>query len=179
LPKTPLDLAPPQGMAAQPISRVLWLPRRQLHPNDYNPNFVAKPELNLLKVSILADGWTQPIVMRRDGEVVDGFHRWDVSEDEQVAAMTEGYVPIVFLREDASLSHQMASTIRHNRARGVHGVRPMAAIIRELIDKLGMTPERIVRELGMEREEVDRLYSAEGMPERAGQNGFSKGWVPG
>jgi len=174
-----LELPPPQGMKAQPVSSVVWLPRNYLHANDYNPNHVAPPEITLLKRSLLADGWTQPIVVRRDAEIVDGFHRWGVADDEQVAAMTEGYVPVVYLRKDAPLEHQMASTIRHNRARGVHGVRPMAAIVRELIDVLGMTPERMVKELGMEREEVDRLYSVAGMPKRTGAAEFTHGWTPG
>src|SRR5689334_9004886 len=110
------------GLEVQPLSRVEWLPREALHSNDYNPNRVPPTELDLLKTSILEDGWTQPIVARLSGEIVDGFHRWTVSADPQIAAMTGGLVPVVRLPDDTPLEQQMAATIRHNRARGAHAV---------------------------------------------------------
>lgn len=167
------------GREAQPLARIEWVAREDLHANLYNPNHVAKPELELLKVSILEDGWTQPIVARPDGEVVDGFHRWTVSADPRIYAMTGGLVPVVRLQPPAH-GDQMLSTIRHNRARGEHGVLPMAAIVRRLRDEEGLTVEQVMQRCGMEREEVVRLYDRGGMTERGTQHKteFSKGWTP-
>jgi ParB-like chromosome segregation protein Spo0J len=149
-----------------------------LKPNGYNPNHVAPIELELLALSILEDGWTQPIVARSDGQIVDGFHRWMVSERPEIRKLTGGKVPVVYLNR--SPAHQMLSTIRHNRARGVHGVLPMAKIVRELMDVYDMKAEAVCERLGMEPEEVERLYDQAGMPERVSRKtaGFSKAWVP-
>lgn len=169
----------PHGRDAQPLSCIEWVPRDDLHANLYNPNHVAKPELELLKTSILEDGWTQPIVARPDGEIVDGFHRWTVSADPRIYAMTAGFVPVVRLVPPAT-GDQMLSTVRHNRARGEHGVLPMAAIVRRLRDEEGLSVEAVMQRCGMEREEVTRLYDRGGMTERGtqGKEGFSKGWTP-
>lgn len=168
-----------QGRENQPLNRIEWVHRDDLHANGYNPNFVAKPELELLKVSILEDGWTQPIVARPTGEIIDGFHRWTCSADPRLYAMTGGYVPVVRLQPPAT-GDQMLSTIRHNRARGEHGVLPMAAIVRRLRDEEGLTVEQVMQRCGMEKEEVTRLYERGGMTERGtvGKEGFSRGWVP-
>ena len=163
----------------QPVSSVEWVPRGKLKANNYNPNHVAPPEFKLLKRSILADGWTQPIVVRRDYQIVDGFHRWTIAADKQVAAMTGGRVPIVFLREGLSESEQMASTIRHNRARGQHHVLKMAALVQDLIDAQGVSKGDVQKRLGMEREEVERLYDRGGMIERGSAEDFHKAWIPG
>lgn len=167
------------GREAQPLSRIDWVPREDLHANGYNPNHVAKPELELLKVSIIEDGWTQPIVARPDGQIVDGFHRWTVSADPRIYAMTGGLVPVVRLQPPAT-GDQMLSTIRHNRARGEHGVLAMANIVRRLRDDEGLTVEEVMARCGMEREEVVRLYDRGGMTERGTQHKteFSKGWTP-
>ena len=165
------------GVEAQPVTHVRWIPRAQLHSNSYNPNRVAPPELRLLKTSILKNGWTQPIVVREDFEIVDGFHRWTVSADPEIHAMTSGYVPVVVL-SGIPMSEQIMATIRHNRARGQHLVLPMGAIVATLIDDEGMTPEEVQRDLQMEDEEVDRLYDTRGMPVRGGMAEFNKGWVP-
>ena len=112
-------------------------------------------------------------------EIVDGFHRWTVSADPRLYAMTDGFVPVVRLQPPAT-GDQMLSTIRHNRARGEHGVLPMADIVRRLIDEEGLTPEQVMARCGMEKEEVVRLYDRGGMTERGtqGKEGFSRGWVP-
>lgn len=161
----------------QPVSRVEWRERATLTANTYNPNHVAPPELRLLKLSLLADGWTQPIVARADGEIVDGYHRWLVSADPAIAALTGGLVPVVVLGE-RSPAQQMLSTIRHNRARGTHGVAPMAAIVRQLIEHHGMSAGDIEAALEMEDEEVDRLYDRGGMVKRGAAATFGTGWVP-
>jgi len=161
----------------QPLWAVGWEKRGVLKANNYNPNLVAPPELELLKLSILESGWTQPIVALEDGEIVDGFHRWTVAEDPEVAALTGGLVPVVRLR-GVTREHQIAATIRHNRARGVHAVLKMADIVSMLIDEHGVAPERVEAMLGMDFEEVDRLSDASGMPARAGAGEFGKGWTP-
>lgn len=166
-----------QGIENQPLSSVEWVKREVLHSNDYNPNHVARPELRLLKQSILASGWTQPIVARPDGEIVDGFHRWTISADPEIAAMTGGLIPVVRLKE-ATRAEQIAATVRHNRARGEHGVEPMANLVRELIEIHQNDPESLRRDLGMEDEEIERLADRSGMPTRVGQAEFTKGWVP-
>lgn len=168
-----------RGINAQPLNVIEWVHRDELHANGYNPNHVAKPEMLLLKTSILEDGWTQPIVARPDGEIVDGFHRWTTSADPEVYALTDGRVPVVRLLPPAT-GDQMLSTIRHNRARGEHGVLPMAAIVRRLRDEEGLSVEQVMTRCGMEREEVTRLYDRGGMTERGTQHKttFSKGWAP-
>ena len=163
----------------QPVSKVRWLPREKLVGNSYNPNKVAAPELELLITSLVEDGWTQPVVVlpEADGRhvIVDGFHRWTVSADPRVLALTGGMVPVVEVRLDAT--HRMMSTIRHNRARGTHAVLRMAEIVRGMVDD-GVPQREIRRRLGMEAEEVIRLLNRSGMPAQAGVGGFNRAWVP-
>lgn len=167
----------------QPISRVEWVAIDAIAPNDYNPNVQPPPEFRLLRISLLEDGWTQPIVVFDEpGQpkpvIVDGEHRWRVAQlDADVRARTEGLVPIVRITGDRA--HRMMSTIRHNRARGEHAIRPMAEIVRALLEQ-GHAPEDVGFLLQMEAEEVNRLADRAGMPERVArdQSDFSKGWVP-
>ena len=165
------------GRESQPVSTVRWVKRDSLHQNVYNPNHVAPNELYLLKVSILEDGWTQPIVIREDGEVVDGFHRWTVSGDPEIYAMTDGWVPVVLLKNIPG-EHQVMSTIRHNRARGSHAVLAMADIVRNLIERDGLSMEEVMARLSMEREEVERLYDRGDILKRQANSTFRAGWVP-
>lgn len=162
----------------QPIARVQWVDRDELRANEYNPNHVAPIEMELLMTSILADGWTQPIVAKPDGEIVDGFHRWTVSAKDSIWNMTDGKVPVVYVEPDKS--DQYASTIRHNRARGNHGVEHMAHIVRALIDDERKSYEEVMKMCGMEWEEVDRLYDTSGMTGRGSyeDGAFSAGWKP-
>jgi ParB-like chromosome segregation protein Spo0J len=161
----------------QPINKVEWVERGKLRANDYNPNHVAKPELKLLKLSILEDGWTQPIVIRDDNEIVDGFHRWTISADPEVHAMTNGHVPVVRLAK-LGLEHQMMSTIRHNRARGQHKIRSMADIVKALRDYHKVGEDEIARRLGMDSEEVQRLGDSRGVAARQAKQGFNTAWGP-
>ena len=163
----------------QPVNNVEWVGVDKLHSNDYNPNHVAPPELQLLKTSILADGWTQPIVIRPDGEIVDGFHRWTVAlKDEEVNELTDGKVPVVELKR-VSRENQVMSTVRHNRARGDHTVLGMSDLVQELVDERGLSFEEVMDKLQMEWEEVDRLYDDSGMINRGSEKEFNKGWKPG
>jgi len=164
-------------MKGQPVNNVKWVDVEELTANDYNPNNVAPPELKLLKQSILADGWTQPIVIRPDKEIIDGFHRWLViRRNEDVRKMTNGKVPVVEI--DVPRDSQMMSTVRHNRARGTHLVLRMSELVRELIDEQDFSYEEVMELLQMEYEEVDRLYDSSGMIERGSEEEFNKGWVP-
>lgn len=120
-------------LSREPVSTVQWVHRDQLKPNHYNPNKVAPPELEGLVISILEDGWTQPIVVRPDYTIVDGFHRYLVSSDPRLAARYGGMVPVVVL--SVCDVHAMMSTIRHNRMRGTHGVLKMAEIAQTFVER--------------------------------------------
>lgn len=160
----------------QPISEVKWVQRDTLQPNGYNPNRVAPPELKLLKISILEDGWTQPIVINPDNEIVDGFHRWTVSGDAEIAALTDGLVPVVVTKPRDAAQQKMA-TIRHNRARGTHGVLDMSNIIQSMIED-GLSQQEIMSRLQMESEEVVRLALRAGIPKTKiiQDSEFSNAW---
>jgi ParB-like chromosome segregation protein Spo0J len=167
----------------QPLDAIEWVPRNSVTPNEYNPNAQAPPEFKLLKISILSDGWTQPIVVFDDGSgetpvIVDGEHRWRVSGDPEVSSLTGGMIPIVRVR--GTLNARMMSTVRHNRARGEHGILPMSRIVRDLIDS-GESPEDVSFLMQMEPEEVQRLAERAGLPEVTARmrEAFSSGWIPG
>lgn len=164
------------GTSEQPINRVRWIHRDRLKPNFYNPNKVAPPELELLERSILSDGWTQPIVTVGDS-IVDGFHRWTVSGHVPVYRMTDGYVPTVEI-ENKGLCERMAATVRHNRARGVHGVLKMADLVTYMLKSIPV--EQICAEMGMEEEEVIRLANRKGIPisKQISSSTWSKSWNP-
>lgn len=165
-------------MAGQPVDTIKWVHRDTLHANDYNPNAMARPELELLKLSILEDGWTQPIVALSNGTIVDGFHRWTVSGSKEIASITGGMVPVVYISPKNSYS-QKISTIRHNRASGTHAVLKMADIIQDMV-KQGVSMEEMCHRMGMEEEEVLRLCSRKGIPrtEIIKNKGWSKSWKP-
>lgn len=162
----------------QPINSVQWVNRDDLKPNNYNPNKVAPAELRLLKISILESGWTQPIVANMEKQIVDGFHRWTVSGHEEIYELTNGLVPVVFLRRMDRTTTQMA-TIRHNRARGNHLVLNMAEIIKEMVDD-NCSIEEIMSRLQMEKEEVIRLANRVGIPQSdlIRDTEWSNAWVP-
>lgn len=173
------EVAPVVGIDAQPVSQIVWVPRDLVAANDWNPNFVAPPELRLLKVSILSDGWTQPLVVREkpDGtyELVDGFHRWVVSDDPDVRSMTDGMVPVAVVT--AEEEHARMSTIRHNRARGQHHVLKMSELVNEFAAN-GVPRERIAQLLQMEDEEIQRMLDRGDMKKRGSGDEFSNAWVP-
>lgn len=164
------------GVSSQPVNNVQWIDRNEIKPNGYNPNRVAPPELDLLEISIIEDGWTQPIVINSDMEIVDGFHRWTVSDRKKIRAITGGKIPVVRIEPKDSASQKMA-TIRHNRARGVHGVLDMAKIVRSMVEE-GLSKEEIMHRLQMEEEEVIRLCLREGIPSTSivSSAEFNKAW---
>ncbi|MGV9198099.1 MAG: IbrB-like domain-containing protein [Promethearchaeia archaeon] len=164
-----------------PVTSVQWIKADKIEANKYNPNKVAPPEMKLLEISIDYDGYTQPIVCYYDDEkdkyiVVDGFHRCRVGkESKSIAKKIKGFLPVVVI--DKPLEDRMASTIRHNRARGKHGVLPMSKVVADLADS-GWTDDRIGKELGMEPDEVLRLKQRTGIKSLFKDRDFSKSWVP-
>lgn len=166
-------------MENQPVNKVEWIHRDRLKPNGYNPNRVAPPEMELLAISIIEDGWTQPIVINADMEIVDGFHRWTVSGTVSVYKLTGGKVPVVRLPKKNEANQKM-STIRHNRARGTHAVLDMAKIIQTMIEVDKLPMQEICARLKMETEEVVRLAARVGIPKSKiiTDAKWSKSWVP-
>jgi len=167
-------------MKDHPIDLVLWEPIDSVKKNDYNPNSVAPTELKLLETSIVEDGYTQPIVTWiSDGhrEIVDGFHRSKVArESEAVSKTLMGYVPVTTVRDrQLNKSNRMASTIRHNRARGTHSIDAMSEIVLELKARNWKTA-RICKELGMEEDEVLRLCQISGLSGLFSDAEFSLAW---
>lgn len=138
-----------------PLSTLQWVDREKVKPNDYNPNKVSKQNLDLLKQSILTNGWTLPIVVRPDYTIIDGFHRWTVAGEEPLKSMLGGMVPVVIV-EHKDKAGNMYGTVTHNRARGTHLLGPMKAIVKELLND-GKTVEEIGKQLGMKPEEIFRL----------------------
>ena len=140
---------------SSPLSTLQWVDRDMVKPNDYNPNKVSKQNLELLKQSILTNGWTLPIVVRPDFTIIDGFHRWTVAGEETLKSMLEGKVPVVIV-EHKDKAGNIYGTVTHNRARGTHLLEPMKAIVKELMGE-GKSVEEIGKQLGMRPEEIFRL----------------------
>ena len=138
-----------------PLSTLQWVARDRIKPNDYNPNKVSKQNLELLKQSILSNGWTLPIVVRPNFTIIDGFHRWTVAGEEPLLSLLEGRVPVVIV-EHKDKAGNIYGTVTHNRARGTHLLEPMKAIVKELMNE-GRTVEEIGKQLGMRPEEIFRL----------------------
>jgi ParB-like chromosome segregation protein Spo0J len=164
----------------EPVDFVKWVISDNVVANDYNPNKVAPPEMELLEISIMNDGYTQPVVTYPNGdkiEVVDGFHRTRVSKESKVVRQrVMGYTPTVIIRKEQSdKNDRIASTIRHNRARGKHQVDAMSEIVIELKNR-NWKNERIARELGMDEEEILRLCQITGLQDIFKDDDFSKSW---
>jgi ParB-like chromosome segregation protein Spo0J len=164
----------------EPVDFVKWVKSEDVIANDYNPNKVAPPEMELLEVSIMNDGYTQPVVTFPNNgkiEVVDGFHRTRVSKESKIVRQrVMGFTPTVIIRKEQSdKNDRIASTIRHNRARGKHQVDAMSEIILELKNR-NWKNERIARELGMDEEEILRLCQITGLQDIFKDDDFSKSW---
>lgn len=172
------DISP---FKTEPVDFVRWVKNPLVHANDYNPNSVAPPEMELLRHSIAADGYTQPIVSMPDGvgafEVIDGFHRHRVGKEcEDIQSRVHGYLPLVQIRlSQHDKNDRMAATIRHNRARGAHKVDSMADIVVELKRRF-WSDEKIAKELGMEPDEVLRLTQVTGLAGLFSDREFSEAW---
>lgn len=162
-----------------PVDMVRWVPLNKVQANDYNPNQVAKNEMGLLYTSINHDGYTQPIVTIYDDEldkyiVVDGFHRYSVMRfHEDIYKKNRGLLPVVVIEKD--INDRMASTIRHNRARGKHSIEGMSNIIFNMLDN-GWTDAEIIDEIGMEREELIRMKHITGFSKLFENTEYSRAW---
>ncbi len=145
-----------KAMLFSPLASLQWVDRDKLKANDYNPNRVSEDNLKLLVQSILANGWTLPIVIRPDYTIIDGFHRWMVAGRDPLHTMLGGKVPVVIVDHQGDESADVYGTITHNRARGTHLLEPMKAIVKKLMDD-GKSVKEIGKQLGMKPEEVFRL----------------------
>jgi ParB-like chromosome segregation protein Spo0J len=140
-----------------PISNIQWIEVDKLNANDYNPNVVLNKELSLLELSILTNGWIQPILINKDNTIIDGFHRSFLSRSSKL--LKEKYnskVPCVVM--DLSEAERMLLTIRINRAKGNHVAFKMHEIIQTLIDKHKISKEYIQKSIGATKQEVELLY---------------------
>lgn len=171
------ELSPLNG---QPIDHVRWVPIEMVTPNDYNPNSVARVEMQLLYHSIKHDGYTQPVVTIWDDEkqkfvIVDGFHRYfTCKSNPDILARNRGRLPIVVIDKD--INDRMASTVRHNRARGKHSVQGMSSMVFEMLEN-GWDDAAICNELGMEPEELLRLKHITGFSKLFEDVEYRRAWV--
>lgn len=163
-----------------PVYNVRRVPLERIRANAYNPNRVAPPEMRLLERSIREDGYTMPIVCYYAAdedmyEIVDGFHRWQVMLNcKDIREREGGMMPVVVIDKD--ISNRMASTIRHNRARGSHDIDLMVNIVGELVQS-GMSDEWIIKHIGMDADEVLRLKQISGIAALFKNAEFSRAWA--
>lgn len=160
-----------------PVYEVIAVPIEKVVANNYNPNIVAPPEMKLLELSIWEDGYTMPCVCyylkdRDLYEIVDGFHRYMVMKTSaRIYKREHGLLPVTVIDKD--ISERMASTIRHNRARGTHNVELMSSIVSELVAS-GMSDAWIMRNIGMSKDELLRLKQVSGLAELFADKTFGK-----
>ena len=159
-----------------PVYNVKAIPVEKIQANDYNPNVVAPPEMKLLELSILEDGFTMPCVCYYDREkdnyiLVDGYHRYQVLKtSKRIYQRENGLLPVVVI--DKELTTRMATTIRHNRARVAHNIELMCNIVAEL-DRAGMSDQWIMKNIGMDRDELLRLKQISGLADLFANKDFS------
>lgn len=165
-----------------PVYNVVAVPIEKITANDYNPNSVAPPEMALLETSIWEDGYTQPVVTVYDNEndmyvVVDGFHRFlTLKNSDRIREREGGMLPCVVLDKD--MSDRMASTIRHNRARGSHNIELMSTIVSELVE-MGKGDRWICQHIGMSPDELLRMKQITGLASLFQNKDFSDSWDKG
>jgi hypothetical protein len=163
----------------QPMSLVQWVPIEKVEPNSYNPNSVANKEMKLLYISIKNDGYTQPIVTIYDEKrdkyvIVDGFHRYFTAKSKkEILDRNKGRVPITVINKD--INNRMASTVRHNRARGAHSINGMSNMVFEMLDN-GWDDASICNEMGLEVEELIKLKHLTGFAKLFEDVEYQKGW---
>jgi len=166
-------------LGTQPVNRIRWVNIDNVSPNDYNPNSVAKKEMQLLYTSILHDGYTQPVVTIFDEEkkkyvIIDGFHRYfTCKSNKDILERNKGRLPIVVLEKN--INDRMASTVRHNRARGMHSVTGMSSMVFNMLEN-GWSDSDICNELGMSVEELIKLKHITGFSKLFKDKEYSKSW---
>ena len=164
-----------------PVYNVIAVPVEKIQPNNYNPNAVAPPEMKLLYDSIKADGYTMPIVCYYSKIddlyiIVDGFHRYRIiKEHPDIYEREHGMLPVSVIEKP--LDQRMASTIRHNRARGSHDVDLMSNIVKEL-HEFGRSDAWISKHLGMDKDEILRLKQITGLAALFKDVKFGQAWKP-
>lgn len=162
-----------------PVYNVKAVPLEKIRANSYNPNAVAPPEMKLLELSIWEDGYTMPVVCyylpdEDVYEIVDGYHRYTILKtSDRIRERENGMLPVVVIDKD--VSNRMASTIRHNRARGSHDIELMSNIVTELVEA-GMSDAWILRHIGMDKDELLRLKQITGLAALFKDQDFSKAW---
>lgn len=165
---------------SSPVYNIKKVPIEKIQANSYNPNHVATPEMKLLYESIKEDGYTMPIVCyyledEDKYEIVDGFHRYTTMlNHKDIYERESGCLPVSVI--DKPLEERMASTVRHNRARGSHDIGLMANIVAELVDS-GMSDAKVMKSLGMDADELLRLKQVSGLASLFTDKEFSKSWV--
>lgn len=163
-----------------PVGAVQWIHIDQVDPNDYNPNSVAPHEMRLLYTSIAADGYTQPVVTIQDPDtgryqIVDGFHRYQVMKHHpDIKDSTAGYLPVVVI--DKPIADRIASTVRHNRARGKHSITGMSSLVFRMLDA-GVSDADICNQLGLEAEELARLKHITGFAKLHAEHQYSDAFM--
>lgn len=161
---------------SSPVYSVKAVPIDKVRANSYNPNAVAPPEMKLLELSIWEDGFTMPVVCyyieEEDVyEIVDGYHRYTtLKTSKRIFDREKGLLPVVVIKKD--ISQRMASTIRHNRARGSHSIELMSSIVSELVQS-GMSDAWIQKHIGMDKDELLRLKQITGLAALFADNEFS------
>lgn len=167
-----------------PVDCVFWEKSSNVEANEYNPNAVAPPEMELLRQSISADGYTMPIVTfkeQRDGDehikIIDGFHRRQTERNNpEISESTFGRVPLTDVRKTQyDIGNRMASTIRHNRARGSHNIELMSKIVTELVE-MGKGDAWICKHIGMSPDELLRMKQITGLASLFKNRDFSDSW---
>lgn len=163
----------------QPVDRIKWVDINNVSPNDYNPNSVAKKEMGLLYTSILHDGYTQPVVtiydeLKQKYIIIDGFHRYfTCKSNKDILERNKGRLPVVVLNKN--INDRMASTVRHNRARGMHSVTGMSSMVFDMLEN-GWEDVDICNELGMSVEELVKLKHITGFSKLFENKEYSLSW---
>jgi gp5 len=162
-----------------PISNIEWIDVDELNANDYNPNVVFTKEKELLKFSIIKNGWIQPILTTEENIIIDGFHRATLAKtDKEVKKLTNSKVPVV--RMKLSEPERMLLTIRINRAKGSHIAVKMGDIIKKLINNYGISKKEIMEQIGATKDEIELLMLDNVFKkyEFNEESEYSKAWVP-
>lgn len=164
----------------QPLEEIQWIAHEEIAANDYNPNVVLNAELKLLELSLLTNGWIQPVLVNKNEsgyEIIDGYHRYSlVRLRAKVSLMTNGKVPCVVM--NLSEAERKLLTIRINRAKGSHIAFKMSEIIKSLIAE-GLEPKYIAQSIGATKKEIDLLLMDDVFKMKDTQNHeYSKAWYP-
>lgn len=165
-------------MSTEPIDNIKWVKATDLHSNLWNPNRVHKAELKLLEHSLLSTGWIQPVLVNKNMMIIDGFHRWRLSQDSKlVTERYDGKLPVAVL--DLEDDEAMVMTIRINRAKGTHVAVEMHKIVDKLVNEYGWEREKVAKEIGAHINEVDLLLQESVFTNKDIKSwSYSKAWYP-